>query len=219
MSVRSFASATLLHRFEIHIIDVNSMLVNLSGIMHALSANASKAGGDLAVRAYFETYNTPVTISNCANNYGPYQFPEKLVPKFITRLIDGQKVTLYKSSRNRREWLHVLDHCRAIDLILRRGKLGHTYNIGSGLELDVEQVTALLLDAFTLDESHKEYVADRPGHDRRYLLDSGKLRTELGWRPQVEFAAGFAETIAWYRDNEAWWRPLLKRLEVDEARW
>jgi len=181
--------------------------------------NASKAGADLAVRAYYETFHLPATISNCSNNYGPYQFPEKLIPHFIIRLINGQKMPLYRSSHNRREWLHVLDHCRAIDLILKEGKPGETYNIGSGLELDVEQVATLLLEEFDLDISYKTYVPDRPGHDRRYLLDSSKIRRELGWEPRIDFAQGFHETVAWYRAHPEWWQPLLDRLQINEEAW
>jgi dTDP-glucose 4,6-dehydratase len=181
--------------------------------------NASKAAADMAVRAYYETFGLPVTISNCSNNYGPYQFPEKLIPHFTIRLIGGDRMPLYKSSLNRREWLHVLDHCRAIDLILKKGRIGETYNIGSGVEVDVETVADLLLEIFGLDPSYKTYVEDRPGHDRRYLLDSTKIRRELGWQPQIDFESGFRETIAWYRQHPGWWEPLLMRLSVDEAAW
>jgi len=181
--------------------------------------NASKAGADLAVRAYFETFGLPVTISTCANNYGPYQFPEKLIPHFTMRLMQGQKMPLYRSSRNRREWLQVDDHCRAIDLILRKGRLGDTYNIGSGVEADIETIADLILDVFGLGQDRKTYVEDRPGHDRRYLLNSTKIRAELGWEPRVEFQKGLRETVEWYREHEGWWRPLLERLAVDEASW
>lgn len=181
--------------------------------------NASKAAADMAVRAYGQTFQLPITVSNCANNYGPYQFPEKLIPYFTIRLLEGQKMPLYQSSRNRREWLHVDDHCRAIDLILQKGRVGETYNIGSGLELEVESIADLLLETFLLDKSYKIYVPDRPGHDRRYLLDCSKIRTELGWAPQMNFSQGFAETVNWYRENVWWWKPLLKRLQVNEAAW
>ncbi|MDE3000721.1 MAG: dTDP-glucose 4,6-dehydratase [Gemmatimonadota bacterium] len=181
--------------------------------------NASKAAADLAVRAYHLTFGLPVTISNCANNYGPYQFPEKVVPLFVTQLLDGKKMTLYESSRNKREWLHVVDHCQAIDLILKRGEIGETYNVGSGVEVDVETIADTILDVLGLDGSRKVYVPDRPGHDRRYLLDSNKLRTRLGWRPRIPFERGFKETVLWYTDNRAWWEPLLKRLDVDEEGW
>jgi dTDP-glucose 4,6-dehydratase len=181
--------------------------------------NASKAAADMAVRAYHETFGLPVTISNCSNNLGPYQFPEKLIPHFAIRLLRGQKMPLYKSSRNRREWLHVLDHCRAIDLILRKGRVGETYNVGSGVEADVETIADMLLDIFGLDPSYKMYVEDRPGHDRRYLLDSTKIARQLGWSATIPFEQGFAETVEWYRQSQWWWEPLLKKLQVDEEAW
>ena len=181
--------------------------------------NASKAAADMAVRAYHETFGLPVTISNCSNNYGPYQFPEKLIPYFTLRLIQGQKMPLYKSSHNRREWIHVLDHCRAIEGILVDGKIGETYNVGTGLELDIEAVADLLLDIFGLDASCKTYVEDRPGHDRRYLLDSSKIARELGWKPQIDFQQGFLETVGWYQSHAEWWQPLLRRLAVNEEAW
>ena len=181
--------------------------------------NASKAGADLAVRAFQLTYDLPATISNCANNYGPYQFPEKVIPHFVVSALQGKPMTLYRSSRNRREWLHVDDHCRAIDAILERGRLAETYNVGSGLEIDVEGIADRIIHELGLDDSFKTYVPDRPSHDRRYLLDSTKIAAELGWRPQVDFEAGFAQTVAWYRDHEAWWRALLDRVQIDEASW
>lgn len=181
--------------------------------------NASKAAADMAVRAYFETFELPITISNCSNNYGPYQFPEKLIPYFTLRLLKKQKMPLYKSSRNKREWLHVDDHCKAIDLILRSGEIGETYNIGSGVEADIETIADTLIDIFNLDQSYKTYVEDRPGHDRRYLLDSTKINRELGWTPEIPFEQGFKETVQWYCENRGWWEPLLKRLQVDEGAW
>ena len=181
--------------------------------------NAAKAAADLAVRAYDHTFGLPVTLSNCSNNFGPYQFPEKVIPFFVVRLLTGQKMPLYKSSQNRREWLHVDDHCRAIDLVLKKGEIGETYNVGSGIEKDVETIADLILDALGMDATHKIYVDDRPGHDRRYLLDSSKIRTQLGWEPQVDFAESFRDTVHWYRDNEAWWRPLLKKIQVREEGW
>lgn len=181
--------------------------------------NASKAAADMAVRAYHETFGLPVTISNCSNNYGPYQFPEKVIPHFAIRLLRGEKMPLYKSSRNRREWLHVDDHCRAIDLILKRGAVGETYNVGSGVEVDVETIADMLLEVYGLDPSYKTYVPDRPGHDRRYLLDSHKIRRELGWEPRIPFDRGFRDTVLWYREHPEWWEPLLARLQVDEGAW
>ncbi|MDM5148078.1 dTDP-glucose 4,6-dehydratase [Candidatus Persebacteraceae bacterium Df01] len=181
--------------------------------------NASKAGADHAVRAYVETFKLPATISICANNYGPYQFPEKLIPHFCTRLMRGEKMPLYKSSCNRREWLHVLDHCRAVEKIITAGQIGETYNIGSETEMDIEEVADRLLTAFGFDDSYKEYVPDRPGHDRRYLLDNIKICRELGWEATIGLDEGFADTVAWYRSNEQWWAPLLEKMVVNESNW
>ena len=200
-------------------LDSDERFVETSPYSPRTPYNASKAAADLAVRAYFETFHLPITISNCSNNYGPYQFPEKLIPYFAIRLLQNEKMTLYKNSRNRREWLHVDDHCRGIDLILKRGKVGETYNIGSGVEVDIETIADSLLDIFGLDASYKTYVEDRPGHDRRYLLDSTKIRRELGWEPQIPFESGFKETVQWYRKDSSWWEPLLDRLQVNEAAW
>lgn len=181
--------------------------------------NAAKASADHAVRSYGFTYNLPVTITNCANNYGPYQFPEKVLPLFTTRALQGQQLPLYASTKNRREWLHVEDHCRAIDAVLQGGRAGETYHIGSGVEADIDTIADLVLDALGLPADLKTIVPDRPSHDRRYLLDSTKLRQELGWAPQVAFERGIQETVAWYRDNESWWRPLLERAPVEETAW
>ena len=164
--------------------------------------NASKAGGDHAVRAYVETYGLPATITNCCNNYGPYQFPEKVIPLFTSRALDDQALPVYQSSQNKREWLHVDDHCRAIDLVLHHGTVGETYNVGSGVEASVEQIADAVLAATGRPLSLKETVPDRPSHDRRYLLDSTKIRTQLGWEPTVEFEQGLADTVAWYRAHK-----------------
>ena len=181
--------------------------------------NASKAGADHAVRAYFETYELPVTITNCSNNYGPYQFPEKVIPLFATNALDDKPLPLYASTANKREWLHVLDHCSAIELVLERGRLGETYNVGSGVEKSIEEIADAVLEHTGKPESLKTIVPDRPGHDRRYLLDSTKLREELGWRDEVAWEEGIAQTIAWYADNREWWEPLRDRAPVDEAAW
>jgi dTDP-glucose 4,6-dehydratase len=179
--------------------------------------NASKAGADHAVRAYHETFGLPVTITNCANNYGPYQFPEKVIPLFTTRALRGQPLPLYRSSANRREWLHVTDHCAAIERVLDAGTVGATYNVGSGVEVSAADLAGLILAELGLPPTMIETVPDRPGHDRRYLLDSGRLRRELGWAPTVDFASGLAATVAWYASHRSWWEPLLS--PVDEAAW
>jgi dTDP-glucose 4,6-dehydratase len=182
--------------------------------------NAAKASADHAVRTYGLTYGIPITITNCSNNYGPYQFPEKLIPLFVTNAVQGKSLPLYKSSRNRREWLHVTDHCHAIEAVLREGRIGETYHVGSGVEADIETIADLILDQLGLPATLKTVVPDRPSHDRRYLLDSSRLRTELGWSPSIEFDAGVRSTVDWYRTNEPWWRPLLGRSPVvEETAW
>lgn len=181
--------------------------------------NASKAGGDHAVRAYHETYGLPVTITNGGNNYGPYQFPEKVVPLFTTNALDDLPLPLYASTKNRREWVHVLDHCRGIETVLLKGVVGETYNVGTGVEKSVEEIADAVLDALGKPASLKEIVPDRPGHDRRYLLDSGKIRNELGWEPEIGFEDGLAETVRWYAENRDWWEPLRERGPIDESSW
>jgi dTDP-glucose 4,6-dehydratase len=181
--------------------------------------NASKAAADHAVRAYFETFGVPATISNCSNNYGPRQFPEKVIPLFLTYALDDRELPLYASTQNRREWLHVDDHCRAIELVLERGREGETYNVGSALERSIEEIADLVLELTGKPESLKTIVPDRPGHDRRYLLDSKKLRTELGWRPEISFEDGLRATVEWYAANRGWWEPLRERAPVRENSW
>jgi len=181
--------------------------------------NAAKAGSDHVVRSYGHTYGVPITITNCSNNYGPYQFPEKVIPLFISRALRGEALPLYASTRNRREWLHVLDHCRAIDAVVTRGRLGETYHVGSGVEADIETIADTILAELGLPPSLKTIVPDRPSHDRRYLLDSAKLRRELGWGPQISFEDGMRSTIGWYRDNESWWAPLIGASPVVESAW
>jgi dTDP-glucose 4,6-dehydratase len=181
--------------------------------------NASKAAADHAVRAYHETYGLAVTITNCANNYGPAQFPEKVIPLFVTNALDDLDLPLYASTENRREWLHVRDHCRAIDLVLERGRVGETYNVGSGVEKSIAQIADAVLDLTGKPESLKTIVPDRPGHDRRYLLDSSKLERELGWSPEIEFEAGLRDTVEWYRARRDWWEPLKQRAPVLETAW
>ena len=181
--------------------------------------NASKAGADHAVRAYAETFGLPATITNCCNNYGPYQFPEKVIPLFTTKALNDQPLPLYASTQNRREWLHVDDHCSAVELVLQHGEVGETYNVGSGVEASIEEIADAVLAATGRPQSLKEIVPDRPGHDRRYLLDSSKIRTELGWEPTVPFAEGLAATVGWYADHRSWWEPLVDRAPVLEGAW
>jgi dTDP-glucose 4,6-dehydratase len=181
--------------------------------------SASKAAADHAVRAYFETFGLPVTITSCSNNYGSRQFPEKLIPLFLTNALDDRELPLYASTQNRREWLHVDDYCGAIELILEQGREGETYNVGSGVERSIEEIADLVLELTDRPASLKTIVPDRPGHDRRYLLDSSKLRHELGWEPQVSFEDGLRATADWYAVNRAWWEPLKQRAPVRETAW
>jgi dTDP-glucose 4,6-dehydratase len=181
--------------------------------------NASKAAADHFVRAYHETFGLPITISNCSNNYGPYQFPEKVVPFFTTLALDDKPLPLYASTDHKREWLHVLDHCRAVERIVHHGRDGETYNVGSGREATIDEIADLVLDAVEKPASLKTIVPDRPGHDRRYLLDATKIGRELGWAPEVEFDAGLRATVEWYAANRAWWEPLLDRAPVVETAW
>jgi dTDP-glucose 4,6-dehydratase len=169
--------------------------------------SAGKAGGSLVALAYATTHKLDVVVTRCTNNYGPYQHPEKVIPLFVTNLIDGEKVPLYGAGGNLRDWLYVRDHCAAIDLVLRRGASGQVYNVGADNEVANIDLTRAILAAFGVGDEMIEYIADRPGHDWRYSLDATRIR-ELGWKPAHDFKAGLAATIAWYRDNQAWWRPL-----------
>lgn len=168
--------------------------------------SASKAASDHLVMSYFYTYGLPLTISNCSNNYGPYQFPEKLHGLFITNLLEGKRVPLYGDGLNVRDWLYVADHCRAIDLIVHQGKIGETYCVGGNCEKTNLEVARAILKLLGKDESLIEYVKDRPGHDRRYAMDYSKIKRELGWEPSVGFDEGLEKTVEWYKNNEAWWR-------------
>jgi dTDP-glucose 4,6-dehydratase len=178
--------------------------------------SASKAGGDHVARAYHETFGLPITITNCANNYGPYQFPEKVIPLFATRALEDRPLPLYASSQNRREWVHVADHCRAIAVVIEQGRVGETYHVGTGDEKSVEQLADMVLGALGKPPSLKRSVPDRPGHERRHALDWTRIRNELGWQPEVPFESGLAETVEWYASHRAWWQPLLERAPVDE---
>jgi dTDP-glucose 4,6-dehydratase len=169
---------------------------------------AAKAGSDLIALAYHRTYGMDVRVTRCSNNYGPFQFPEKVIPLFVTNLMDGLTVPLYGDGLNVREWLHVDDHCRGIHLVLSKGRPGEVYNLGGGTELTNVALTESLLDAMGVGWDSVERVADRMGHDRRYSVDIGKSHAELGYEPLVPFDEGLAATVEWYRANEAWWRPL-----------
>jgi dTDP-glucose 4,6-dehydratase len=173
--------------------------------------SASKASGELLARSYSRTHGMDVVITRCSNNYGTHHFPEKLIPLFITNLIEGKKVPVYGTGENVRDWLHVDDHCRGIYSVLMNGRSGEVYNIGGGRELTNNEITSLILEAMGADESSIEYVEDRKGHDLRYSIDWSKINRELGYEPQVKFEDGLRETIQWYRDNEAWWKPLKNR--------
>ena len=170
--------------------------------------SASKASGELLARSYNRTHGMDVVITRCSNNYGTHHFPEKLIPLFITNLIEGKKVPVYGNGENVRDWLHVDDHCRGIYSVLMNGRSGEVYNIGGGRELTNNEITSLILEAMGANESSIEYVEDRKGHDLRYSVDWTKINRELGYEPQVKFEDGLRETIQWYRDNEAWWKPL-----------
>nr|BAO66537.1 dTDP-glucose 4,6-dehydratase [Streptomyces sp. MJ635-86F5] len=170
--------------------------------------SASKAGADLVARAYWHTHGLDVRVTRCCNNYGPYQHPEKLIPRFVSNLQEGEPVPLYGDGSNIREWLHVDDHCRALHLVLTQGRPGEVYNVGGGAERTNLRLTERLLELCGAPPSMVRKVTDRPGHDRRYALDARKIREELGFAPRIDFDAGLADTVAWYRDNPGWWKPL-----------
>jgi dTDP-glucose 4,6-dehydratase len=173
--------------------------------------SASKASGELLARSYNRTHGLDVVITRCSNNYGTHHFPEKLIPLFITNLIEGKKVPIYGTGENVRDWLHVDDHCRGIYQVLMSGRSGDVYNIGGGRELTNNEITNLILEGMGAAESSIEYVEDRKGHDLRYSVNWTKINRELGYEPQVKFEDGLKETIQWYRENEAWWKPLKNR--------
>ena len=173
--------------------------------------SASKAGGELLARSYYRTHGLDVVVTRCSNNYGPFHFPEKLIPLFVTNLIEGKKIPVYGTGLNVRDWLHVDDHCRGIYAVLTNGKAGQVYNIGGGRELTNMEITHLILEAMGADENSIEYVEDRKGHDLRYSVDWSKSKNELGYEPQVSFEQGLAQTIQWYKENESWWKPLKAR--------
>ena len=172
--------------------------------------SASKAGADLLALAYFRTYGLPVTVSRCSNNYGPYQFPEKLIPRMIVRALAGKTLPVYGGGENVRDWLHVDDHCAALDAILQRGVAGEVYNIGGRSERINLEIVGLICRRLDVPPEQVVHVADRKGHDKRYAIDSGKLASQLGWQPQVCFDQGMDETINWYLDHRYWWEPLAE---------
>ena len=171
--------------------------------------SSSKASADLFVMAYHRTFGLPVTVSRCSNNYGPYQFPEKLIPLIISRALADEELPVYGTGENVRDWLHVEDHCEAIDLILQNGRVGEVYNIGGHNERTNLQVVKTILKALDKPESLIKFVTDRPGHDRRYAIDPTKMETELGWKPKYVFDTGMAQTIQWYLDNKEWWEHII----------
>ena len=185
---------------------------------HVLEPNspysAAKAGSDLIARSYHRTHGLPVCITRCSNNYGPYQYPEKVLPLFITNLMEGRKVPLYGDGLNVRDWLHVTDHCRGVQLVAESGRPGEIYNIGGGTELTNRELTERLLAVMGHDWSMVQPVTDRKGHDRRYSVDHGKIAAELGYEPVVGFEQGLAETVRWYQENRGWWEPLKHANEV-----
>jgi dTDP-glucose 4,6-dehydratase len=168
--------------------------------------SASKTGADLLVRAYHHTFGLPTLTTRCSNNYGPYQFPEKLIPLMISNALEGRPLPVYGDGRNVRDWLHVEDHCAAILAVLEGGRLGEVYNVGGNAEMENIRVVELILDALAKPRSLIQFVKDRPGHDRRYAIDATKIRSELGWTPSRTFERGIAETIRWYLDNREWWQ-------------
>ena len=170
--------------------------------------SASKTSADMMVRAYNETYNFPVNITRCSNNYGPYQFPEKLIPLFSTNAMEDKELPIYGDGKNVRDWLHVKDHCRAIDIVLREGEVGEVYNIGGNNEKTNLEITEAILNTLNKPKDLIKFVKDRLGHDRRYAIDSSKMKEELNWEPEYTFEEGIAETIQWYIDNEDWWRSI-----------
>lgn len=171
--------------------------------------SASKASADLLVQAYYRTYGMPVTISRCSNNYGPYHFPEKLIPLMITRALADESLPVYGDGKNMRDWLYVEDHCRAIDLIIHNGKVGEVYNVGGHNEMANIDIVKLILKELGKPESLIKYVADRKGHDRRYAIDPTKIHRELGWLPETKFADGIKKTVRWYLENRQWWEEIV----------
>jgi dTDP-glucose 4,6-dehydratase len=172
--------------------------------------SASKTGAEMIVRSFFKTYQTPILVTRTSNNFGPYQYPEKIIPLFVTNLIDGKKVPLYGDGMNVRDWIYVSDNCIALDMVLHKGKIGEVYNIGAGNEKPNVWITKKILEILEKPETMIKPVADRLGHDRRYSVDCSKIEKELGWKPEVDFEEALHKTVHWYINNEKWWRPLKK---------
>ena len=170
--------------------------------------SASKAAADHLVRAYFHTYGLEITISNCSNNYGPYQYPEKLIPLFITNLLEGKKLPIYGNGQNIRDWIHVTDHIRALDLIIKKGKIGESYCLGANNELSNLEITKIILQELGESEEKIEYVSDRLGHDFRYAINSQKAQEELGWKAEIDFEKGLKDTLNWYQEHQEWWKKI-----------
>ncbi|HBB03201.1 MAG: dTDP-glucose 4,6-dehydratase, dTDP-glucose 4,6-dehydratase [Candidatus Peregrinibacteria bacterium GW2011_GWF2_38_29] len=187
----------------------NGSFNEISPFMPNSPYSASKAGADHLCRAYFVTYNLPVIVTHSCNVFGPYQYPEKVIPLFITNLMRGLKVPLYGDGKNVREWIYVEDHCIAIDEILHKGRIGEVYNIGTGNEIQNIDLTKMVFEKMGANEDQIEYVKDRLGHDRRYSVDFSKLKNELGWTPKFSFSEALSETINWYKKNESWWKKLI----------
>jgi dTDP-glucose 4,6-dehydratase len=174
--------------------------------------SSSKAGADLLAIAYHRTHKIPVKITRCSNNYGPYQFPEKLIPLMITNCMEGKKLPVYGTGKNVRDWIHVLDHCKGIDTVLRKGKVGEVYNLGGNSEKNNIDVVKKIVQITGASSDLISYVTDRKGHDWRYAIDCGKIKAELGWEPQIGFEEGIKDTVKWYMENKEWWKPLKQRL-------
>ncbi|PLT35754.1 dTDP-glucose 4,6-dehydratase [Bacillus sp. V5-8f] len=177
--------------------------------------SASKAGGDMLVRSYFETFNMNVNITRCSNNYGPYHFPEKLIPLMVTNAMEGKELPIYGDGKNIRDWLHVRDHCAAIDLVIHKGKPGEVYNVGGHNERTNNDIVQLIVEKLGASKELIKYVEDRLGHDRRYAIDPTKLETELGWKPKYTFDTGIVETVQWYIDNQDWWKNIKSGAYMD----
>ncbi|MEK7642708.1 MAG: dTDP-glucose 4,6-dehydratase [Patescibacteria group bacterium] len=175
---------------------------------------ATKAGGDLLCNAYFKTWRVPVVVTHCSNNYGPYQYPEKLIPFFILRMLEDKTLPMYGDGKNVRDWIYVLDHCRALELCLFRGISGEVYNIGANNEMNNLEIASKILKYFKKDKSALEFIADRPGHDRRYAIDASKIKRELGWKPKYNFESAFNDTIKWYIDNPRWINNIRRKTGV-----